>query len=103
MIPNWATYYNAYRLAAVSCAAVVGPLSVVRSQSAVGSGQRATHNSLFTIHNSEFFRTQPLYFQQHSRFPRVTTFIFYNIPALVGGARCRSFVFNNIPALFVHF
>ena len=103
MISNWATYYNAYRLAAVSCPAVAGPLSVVRSQSAVGSGQRATHNSQFTIHYSEFLLTQPLSFQQYSRFPRVTTFVFCNIPALGGGAQGRSFVFNNIPASFVHF
>ena len=65
--------------------------------------QPITHNSLFTIHHSEFSSYQPLSFQQHSRFQRVTTFVFYNIPASLGGPQVRSFVFNNVPASFPRF
>jgi len=42
-------------------------------------------------------------FQQLSRFKRVTTFIFYNIPALLLAVEDRSFVFIDIPASFLHF
>jgi len=41
---------------------------------------------------------QVLFFQLHSRFRRVTTFIFYNIPAFLPGVPEPSFVFSNIPA-----
>jgi hypothetical protein len=44
-----------------------------------------------------------LSFQQHSRFQRVTTCFFYNIPALVWAAESQSFVFIDIPGLFLHF
>jgi len=37
-----------------------------------------------------------LYFQQYSRSQRVTTFVFYNIPAYPMGLPQRSFVFNDI-------
>ena len=44
-----------------------------------------------------------LCFQQHSRFQRVTTFVFYNVPASAWAAEIRSFVFIDIPALLFHF
>jgi len=47
--------------------------------------------------------TNYLSFQQHSRFRRVTTFVFYNIPALPWAAEAWSFVFIDIPALVLHF
>jgi hypothetical protein len=48
-------------------------------------------------------QTNYLSFQQHSSFRRVTTFVFYNIPAFSRVADSRTFVFIDIPALFVHF
>jgi len=42
-------------------------------------------------------------FQQHSRFQRVTTFVFYNIPGLRRVAESRSFVFIDIPESSGHF
>ena len=39
-----------------------------------------------------------LYFQQHSRFQRVSTFIFIDIPASPWAAESRPFVFIDIPA-----
>jgi hypothetical protein len=44
-----------------------------------------------------------LSFQQHSRFQRVTIFVFYNIPALSRPGKSRSFVFIDIPASVAHF
>jgi hypothetical protein len=44
-----------------------------------------------------------LSFQQHYRFMSVTTFVFYNIPALSSSVELRPFVFIDIPALLVHF
>ena len=67
-------------------------------QPAVASRKKAIHNLLFTIHHLQF-----LYFQQYCRFQRVTTFVFYNIPARPWAAEGRSFVFIDIPASFVHF
>jgi hypothetical protein len=47
--------------------------------------------------------TNHLSFQQHSRIQRVTTFVFYNIPALSWAAESWSFFFIDIPASFVQF
>jgi hypothetical protein len=47
--------------------------------------------------------TNYLSFQQHYRFRRVTTFVFYNIPASRASFPQRSFVFIDIPALLVQF
>jgi len=47
--------------------------------------------------------TNYLSFQQHSRFRRVSTFVFYNIPAFSQVAESRSFVFIDIPAWFLYF
>ena len=47
--------------------------------------------------------TYLLFFHQHSRFQHVTTFVFYNIPGLLGVAGSRSFVFIDIPALLGQF
>jgi hypothetical protein len=44
-----------------------------------------------------------LCFQQHSRLQRVTTFVFYNIPALLWPAEGRSFVFIDIRASLCQF
>ena len=44
-----------------------------------------------------------LFFQQHSRILRVTTFVFYNVPASAWAAEIRSFVFIDIPALVRQF
>jgi hypothetical protein len=44
-----------------------------------------------------------LCFQEHSRFQRLTTFVFYNIPASPPLFPQRSFVFMDIPALLRHF
>ena len=45
----------------------------------------------------------PVSFHQHSRFQRVTTFVFCNIPALFRAAESWSFVFIYIRAWFLHF
>jgi hypothetical protein len=42
-------------------------------------------------------------FQQHSRFQRLTTFVFYNIPGSHRAAESWSFVFIDIPASFPQF
>ena len=47
--------------------------------------------------------TNYLCFQQHSRFKRLSAFVFYHIPASSPPFPHRSFVFNNIPASFRHF
>jgi hypothetical protein len=44
-----------------------------------------------------------LSFQQHSRPQRVTTCVFYNIPALSRAAEIRPFIFIDIHASLVHF
>ena len=44
-----------------------------------------------------------LYFQRHSRFQRVTTFVFYNITALPPPVERRPFVFIDIAASLGHF
>jgi hypothetical protein len=44
-----------------------------------------------------------LFFQQHSRFLRISTFVFKEIPASFPTFQHRSFVFNDIPASFHHF
>ena len=61
-----------------------------------------THDSC----SSPTYHLQPtnyLYFQQHSRFQRVSTFIFIDIPASPWAAESRPFVFIDIPASLVHF
>jgi hypothetical protein len=47
--------------------------------------------------------TNYLCFQQHSRFQRVTAFVFYNIPGSSLSMEGLSFVFIDIPASFLHF
>ena len=47
--------------------------------------------------------TYLLFFQQRSRFQRVTIFVFCNIPALPPPLENRPFVFIDIPASFLHF
>ena len=47
--------------------------------------------------------TYLLCFHQHSRFRRVTTFVFYNIPASPQAGERRSFVFIDIPVSFRQF
>jgi len=44
-----------------------------------------------------------LSFQRHSRFQRVTTCVFYKIPASRWAAESRSFVFIEIPESSLHF
>jgi hypothetical protein len=71
---------------------------------AVGSKQKAAGGGQMLFILTPDSRTlNPVSFQQHSRFQRVTTFVFYNIPALRPPAKSRSFVFNDIPVLFVRF
>jgi hypothetical protein len=60
-----------------------------------------TWNLLFTTYHVP--STNYICFQQHSRFLRITTFVFYNIPAMLRTAEGRSFVFIDIPASVVHF
>jgi|GEM_PF-1201725 hypothetical protein len=59
-----------------------------------------TQSSFLTYHLPD-----PNYhsFQQHSRFRPVTTFVFYNIPALSLPVESRPFVFIDIPASCLHF
>jgi hypothetical protein len=47
--------------------------------------------------------TNYLFFQQHSRFRELSTFVFIHIPASVSSFPQRSFVFIDIPALVDHF
>jgi hypothetical protein len=85
----------------------------------VARSKKATHNP-FTIQDwplspssvtcpSSFptyhlrHTTYLLSFQQHSRFQRITTFVFYNIPASSGAVEARPFVFIYIPASLLHF
>jgi hypothetical protein len=69
-------------------------------QYAVGSKQKAVGvaSSKWPIHHLQF-----LSFQQHSRFQRLTTYVFIDIPALPSLFPQRSFVFNNILALVGQF
>jgi hypothetical protein len=63
MISNWATYYNAFRLAAVSQSSVVScPLSVI--------------SWLWLFPTYDLPPTNYLYFQQHSRFQHVSALVF---------------------------
>jgi hypothetical protein len=54
-------------------------------------------------HTVSHLPTNYLSFQQNSRFKRVTTCVFYKIPASRWAAKSRSFVFIEIPESSLHF